>query len=285
MNELAALQRRVFSDSSRNALLNPAVRTTLEARSPFHPELASLSADLNGAGVFEIVSAWELRTYMADVLLRDSDIMSMRHSLECACRSSTGRSSEWLWRQPAEFKHDRQNRKTPLTIATAEILPAGLAARAKKGFTLPFAIWMKRELRPSSTKRFPTRASIAAKLFVRTEVQQLWRVSCRARRARVVARVEPRGSRGHSRTAAPRPSPIPRVRTGRDRVDPDFLKPSGCAGRDAREAQAENHHAHAADDAGNFRFRRRHPRILQIYFAGTRRTGPAGTWRSPAHAQ
>lgn len=174
VHELAALQRRVFSEEGRQALLGPEVRGALGARSPFHPELASLSADLNGAGVFEIMSAWELRTYMADVLLRDSDTMSMRHSLELRVPFVDRPLVEWLWQQPAAFKSDRQNRKTSLSDATADILPPGLARRAKQGFTLPFAIWMKRELQPFLAETFSDASVDRSQLFTRAEVQRRW---------------------------------------------------------------------------------------------------------------
>jgi asparagine synthase (glutamine-hydrolysing) len=60
----------------------PRTRSTMEGSAPFHPQLRSLRAAVGPDDLFSLVSAWELRTYMADVLLRDSDVMSMRHSLE-----------------------------------------------------------------------------------------------------------------------------------------------------------------------------------------------------------
>lgn len=83
--ELGSLQRRVFSAATCRSLLSPDVLQAIGQRAPHHPELGALSADLADAGTFDLISAWELRTYMADVLLRDSDVMSMRHSLELRC--------------------------------------------------------------------------------------------------------------------------------------------------------------------------------------------------------
>ena len=175
VHELGALQRRVFSEPMRRSLLAPEVRAILGDRAPFHPELATLAADLAGAGEFELISAWELRTYMADVLLRDSDVMSMRHSLELRVPFVDRPLIEWLWHQPAKFKNDRHYPKSPLSDATHEILPPGLATRRKRGFTLPFAIWMKRELRPFLDDAFSDASVARSGLFARTEVQQLWR--------------------------------------------------------------------------------------------------------------
>lgn len=174
VQELAALQRRVFSDVDRHGLLAPDVRGSLGHRSSLHPEFTSLAADLAGSGAFEIMSAWELRTYMADVLLRDSDTMSMRHSLELRVPFVDRPLIEWLWRQPAAFKGDRYHRKTPLSDATADILPPSLAGRAKRGFTLPFPVWMKRELRPFLAETFSDASVDRCQLFNRREVQRLW---------------------------------------------------------------------------------------------------------------
>ena len=175
LHELGALQRRVFSETARRSLLGPDALNALGGRAPFHPELAPLSADLLGAGGFEIISAWELRTYMADVLLRDSDVMSMRHSLELRVPFVDRPLIEWLWRQPASFKHDRQNAKAPLFDAVREILPPDLASRSKRGFTLPFAVWMKNELRPFLETTFSDASVDRSQLFARDEVQKLWR--------------------------------------------------------------------------------------------------------------
>jgi asparagine synthase (glutamine-hydrolysing) len=172
--ELGALQRRVFSESARRTLLAPDMLRTLGARAPFHPELHSLSTDLAGTGFFEMISAWELRTYMADVLLRDSDVMSMRHSLELRVPFVDRPLIEWLWRQPAVYKWDRHHAKSALSSALADLLPSELTHRPKWGFTLPFALWMKRDLRPFLDETFSDASVERSGLFAPTGVQAAW---------------------------------------------------------------------------------------------------------------
>ncbi|HWA10684.1 MAG TPA: asparagine synthase (glutamine-hydrolyzing) [Opitutaceae bacterium] len=147
--ELAALQRRVFDGKTRRALLNPDLNlfSSTQARA-HHPELDALRLELEEAGEFETISAWELRTYMTDVLLRDSDVMSMRHSLELRVPFIDRPFIEWLWRQPARFKDDQHPPKAALAEAVRDVLPPDLLTRAKRGFSLPFPVWMKRELKP-----------------------------------------------------------------------------------------------------------------------------------------
>ena len=174
-DELNALQRRVFSETARRPLLGPDALAALGSRPPFHPELSALTADLAGAGAFERISAWELRTYMADVLLRDSDVMSMRHSLELRVPLLDRPLLEWLWHQPAAFKSDPLHAKTPLSDAARDLLPPGLAHRPKQGFSLPFPVWMKRELRPFLAETFSDASLDRSHLFARAGVQAMWR--------------------------------------------------------------------------------------------------------------
>ena len=175
LNELGALQRRVFSEPGRRSLLNGDARPALGPTPPHHPALAGLTADLEGADAFDTISAWELRTYMADVLLRDSDVMSMRHSLELRVPFVDRPLIEWLWRQPAAFKAHPRHPKAALFDAVQDLLPPELARRRKQGFSLPLGVWMRRELRPFLEETFSTPSVERCGLLAREPVQQLWR--------------------------------------------------------------------------------------------------------------
>ena len=175
LNELCALQRRVFANDDLRALLSSEASGQIDGESPFHSQLASLGADLAHTGAFETISAWELRTYMADVLLRDSDVMSMRHSLELRVPFIDRPFIEWLWNQPAKFKHEATGFKRPLAAAVADLLPPGIMQRKKWGFTLPLAVWMRRELRPFLEETFSTASIARSGLFTADTVQARWR--------------------------------------------------------------------------------------------------------------
>jgi asparagine synthase (glutamine-hydrolysing) len=172
LHSLAALQRRNFSELQRTSLLSPELARSL----PFtpHPELAHLPAELLDSEPFSTISAWELRTYMADVLLRDSDIMSMHHSLELRVPFVDRPLLEWLWRQPACFKDDRSAPKAILAEAARDVLPPALIDRRKRGFTLPFPLWMRGPLRPFLEDTFSA-ASISRTGFFNTPaVRDRW---------------------------------------------------------------------------------------------------------------
>jgi asparagine synthase (glutamine-hydrolysing) len=174
-HQLAALQRRVFSEPRRRELLSAAADSVVSSLSPFHPELESLANDLMGAGPLELAEAWELRTYMVDVLLRDSDVMSMRHSLELRVPFVDRPLIEWLWRQPTQFRFTPGQPKSALAHAVGDLLPPDLAARRKRGFALPMDGWMRTDLRPFLEETFSTASLDRARYFDRKAAQAAWR--------------------------------------------------------------------------------------------------------------
>lgn len=178
LHELAALQRRVLPSGTQLSLLAPEARAAAERLGPLHPRLDDLVAELadTGADTFQTISAWELRTYMADVLLRDSDVFSMAHSLELRVPFADTRLLHWLWAQPAHFKdRDPARPKLALADAVADLLPTTLRQRPKQGFTLPFPLWMRAELRPFLDEVFSDSSLAACPWLEPAAAQQLWR--------------------------------------------------------------------------------------------------------------
>ncbi len=169
LHGLAALQRRNLAESARESLLSGDI--------PFEPhdELARLPLELAKAKPFEVVSAWEMRAYMADVLLRDSDVMSMRHSLELRVPFVDRHFVEWLWAQPTRFKAGGGAPKAALAAAVRDLLPAALLKRRKRGFTLPFALWMRGPLRPFLQDTFSSSSLSKSSFFNTTAVQARWK--------------------------------------------------------------------------------------------------------------
>jgi asparagine synthase (glutamine-hydrolysing) len=167
-DELASLQRRTFAETARQKLLR-------EPGGFFaHPELAHLPSELGDAPPLRRISAWELRTYTADVLLRDSDITSMAHSLELRVPWVDGPLLAWLWRQRPEWVYAAPPVKAALLAAVRAELPPELATRPKRGFTLPLARWMRGPLRPWLESVFAP-ASVARSGWFATEaVRATW---------------------------------------------------------------------------------------------------------------
>ncbi len=175
LHGLCSLQRRVFSSELGHALLSADARAAVGTGFSHHPRLNDLPGELVGADAFQTISAWELRTYMADVLLRDSDVMSMAHSLELRVPFIDAPFVQWLWAQPARFKSGGGSTKAALADALGGLLPEDVCRRPKRGFTLPFAVWMRGELKPFLDDTFSTGSVGRTALLDVQAVQAFWR--------------------------------------------------------------------------------------------------------------
>ena len=89
------------------------------------------------------VSVLEGSTYMANTLLRDTDCMSMAHSLEVRTPLLHHPLWEYVLPLAAKLKLDPALPKPLLLRAAGQRLPGETYLRAKKGFTLPFEHWMR----------------------------------------------------------------------------------------------------------------------------------------------
>lgn len=148
LNELASLQRTVFSEPVRLPLLDPETRPMVSRLGPMHPMLDDFAFELSTTQPLRTVSAWEMRTYMADVLLSDSDAFSMSHSLELRTPYVDTKLIHWLWRQPERFVFTPGNYKAALADAVTDLLPHSSHQLTKVGFSLPFPLWIRGALRP-----------------------------------------------------------------------------------------------------------------------------------------
>ena len=102
------------------------------------------------ADIVNQISELELRGYMTNTLLRDTDAMSMAHSLEVRVPLVDVKVVEFALSLPGKWKLGNGTNgvaKPLLADALADLLPRDLLARPKMGFTLPFEKWMQGRLR------------------------------------------------------------------------------------------------------------------------------------------
>ena len=99
--------------------------------------------------VVNTMSRLELQGYMANTLLRDTDCMSMAHSLEVRVPFVDKRVVRKVLSLPGKWKlNSRSKVPKPLLAETMhDLLPADFLSRPKMGFTLPFEKWMLSKLR------------------------------------------------------------------------------------------------------------------------------------------
>lgn len=94
------------------------------------------------------ISRLELTGYMTNTLLRDTDAMSMAHSLEVRVPFVDTRVVDYVLSLPGEWKApSRVGPKPLLADAVADLLPREFLNRPKMGFTLPFEKWLQGSLR------------------------------------------------------------------------------------------------------------------------------------------
>ena len=95
---------------------------------------------------FTGVSWLELRSYLANTLLRDTDAMSMRHSLEVRVPFLDRPLVEYVLSLPASAKSDPARPKALLVEALGDLLPPEIVAQKKRTFTFPWENWLRGEL-------------------------------------------------------------------------------------------------------------------------------------------
>lgn len=145
-------RRGLFAPSEVRALVRPDVWQ--EARQTFDPiqhVAVRAGAPAPGSGrndQMAWVSRAELRTYTHHQLLRDTDVMSMAHSLEVREPLLDVRLVAAMLRLPAAIKQRPApglNGPKPLLTAVlgAQLPPIIRARRDKQGFTFPFAVWLQ----------------------------------------------------------------------------------------------------------------------------------------------
>ncbi len=132
-------QRGLFSLDQTTALLAPEVRDAVRACLPeAHMSGRVGNRDLPES---ERVSVYELRQYLQSQLLRDTDAMSMRHSLEVRTPLVDRQLISELFRIPSEHRHARPAKRL-FREAVRPPVPPQVWARKKQGFGFPIDEWL-----------------------------------------------------------------------------------------------------------------------------------------------
>lgn len=92
------------------------------------------------------VSYAEILTYLQSVLLRDTDQMSMAHALEVRVPFLDHELVSLALSIPDQYKFPSSPKKL-LVDSMGEFLPKEVHQREKMGFTFPWKVWMKNELK------------------------------------------------------------------------------------------------------------------------------------------
>ena len=126
--------------------------------------------------VVNAISRLELRGYMTNTLLRDTDAMSMAHSLEVRVPFVDVKVVDYVLSLPGEWKVGGNGGPKPLLAdAMSDLLPREFLGRPKMGFTLPFEKWMQGNLRGEVAAVMEDPKRIQALGLSAQAVRNIWR--------------------------------------------------------------------------------------------------------------
>lgn len=123
---------------------------------------------------FNAVSWLETRSYLVNTLLRDTDAMSMRHSLEVRVPFLDHHLLEWALRLPGSAKKGGEH-KFLLIEALRDLLPAEIINQCKHTFTLPWENWLRGPLRARTERSLLDLTPSLRAVMDDAQVKRVWR--------------------------------------------------------------------------------------------------------------
>jgi asparagine synthase (glutamine-hydrolysing) len=113
-----------------------------EISSIFSSKINSGNIDPNDLSKNSTLSYCEIKNYLLNTLLRDSDIMSMRHGLELRPILLDDQVVDFALKAPDYFKIRGGKLKSLFIDSVYDLLPNEVLNRKKTGFELPVVVWM-----------------------------------------------------------------------------------------------------------------------------------------------
>ncbi len=139
--------RALFTPEQCTKLLRAGSRdgANQSPEAPWQTWLAQVVRQAERLDPFTRVSWLEMRSYMVNTLLRDTDAVSMSHSLEVRVPLLDHRLVECVARLPEAVKR-RAQPKALLKDALKDLLTDEVARQRKRTFTFPWERWLRGEL-------------------------------------------------------------------------------------------------------------------------------------------
>ena len=128
----------------------------------------------SGLSPVDLVSYLEMTHYMATTLLRDTDMMSMAHGLEIRVPLLDHKLVELMFSIPSNLKIKQGVPKPLLVNSLNRKLPDFIVRRKKMGFTLPFEVWMRGEMRTEIESVLLSRSEKLSDFICQASVNKIW---------------------------------------------------------------------------------------------------------------
>jgi asparagine synthase (glutamine-hydrolysing) len=166
------LSRTLFPPERAMALLSQGPETwRMTGWSRWLEQISNEAAGLAGASK----TSWlELRSYMVNILLRDTDSMSMRHSLEVRVPFLDHPVVEFALSLSESAKRHTERPKALLVAALADLLPEEVVNQNKRTFTLPWETWLRGPLRDRVAASFANWSPSLESLIPRRAASTVW---------------------------------------------------------------------------------------------------------------
>jgi asparagine synthase (glutamine-hydrolysing) len=123
---------------------------------------------------FTAVSCLESRSYMVNTLLRDTDAMSMAHSLEVRVPFLDHPLVEYVTRLPGSIKRPNGTPKSLLVNAMGGLLPQEVVSQKKRTFTFPWEYWLRGPLKKEMEKEFSEISPALSQCLDPRAIAQVW---------------------------------------------------------------------------------------------------------------
>jgi asparagine synthase (glutamine-hydrolysing) len=171
--ELNSLNFKHTYPLSRQVLLENQITKLLKHKSNSKNSVSTIINPIKviSGNLLSAVSIAEISTYMQNVLLRDTDQMSMAHALEIRVPFLDYELVEYVIALNDKYKVPLTPKKL-FVDALGDLLPPEIVNRPKMGFTLPWKNWLKTDLKSLCE----TNLSLLGKsqYFNANEVNELW---------------------------------------------------------------------------------------------------------------
>lgn len=126
-------------------------------------------------GDFNLISYLETTHYLQNMLLRDTDMMSMAHPLEVRVPFMDHKLVEYMFSMSPNRKKLSSIPKALLVDSMQPPLPASIVHRKKMGFTLPFEPWMRGAMKAEMESVLLTNVKPLEDLISQAAVENIWK--------------------------------------------------------------------------------------------------------------
>ena len=135
-----------FTPGDQEELLTDEVKRASDA--DIYRDARRMFAECDSADLTECMQSLDTQLYLAEDILTKVDRASMAVSLEVRAPYLDPRVAEFAASLPSRYKLHGYTSKYILKRAAKDLVPSFVWRRGKKGFGVPFAKWLKAELRP-----------------------------------------------------------------------------------------------------------------------------------------